>query len=356
MDRELTDSEALQLRSAPALAVSGWSGSGKTTATVEIIARLGEQGLRTSVIKHHGHADEADRPGSDTELFARAGAWRTVVRTGREQVIRSPGARASLSATVQELLQDSDLVVLEGFKTEPLAKVWLQHPTKPGPPDEVVNVLATLPWSPDRADLLLEIVRSHVEGAWQRRLVFGGVLVGGRSRRMGRPKQLLTHRGRTFYERVSDTLRTVTNRVMAIGAGPLPADTHDPRLPDVEGAAGPLAGILSALRWAPHAAWIIAASDLPHLSADAVRWMLAERAPGRWAVLPRLTPDGPIEPLLAVYEPQSRAALEALARQKLLAPRHIASLIPVATPCPPQHLHAAWKNTNTPAELVTLED
>jgi molybdopterin-guanine dinucleotide biosynthesis protein A len=88
---------------------------------------------------------------------------------------------------------------------------------------------------------------------------------------------------------------------------------------------------------------------------EALQWILSQRAPGRWAILPKLSVTGPAEPLLAMYEPQARAALEGLGRRSVFAPRRLLPMIPVATPCPPHHLHTAWRNINTLQELAAIE-
>ena len=111
--------------------------------------------------------------------------------------------------------------------------------------------------------------------------------------------------------------------------------------------------MLAAMRWRPRTTWIFAACDMPLLQADAVRWLLSERRPGRWAVLPRVS-DAGVEPLLALYEPQSRALLEELVGRGLAAPRHIIGDPAVATPAPPASLASRWANANTPEELARI--
>lgn len=219
--------------------------------------------------------------------------------------------------------------------------------------------------------------------------LYAGVLIGGASRRMGRPKHLLrtaprepldsngahepggvsesdsrsasdgarasknTPNGSTWIERTVATLAPHAERVFILGAGELPAALADlPRLVDAPETRGPLAGILAALRHAPQAAWLVAACDLPDISPAAVAWLLAQRSPQRVAILPTI--DGRPEPVLAIYEPAARAALEELARAPDPAPRRLASCDGVYTPVPPARLCAAWRNVNTPAELGRL--
>lgn len=190
--------------------------------------------------------------------------------------------------------------------------------------------------------------------AWLRRPVFAGVLVGGASTRMGRSKSLLRLEGMTFAERVVAAVRERVERIVLLGDGPAPSMPPDVvRLPDVPGLGGPLAGILAGLRWAGEVCWLVVACDLPILRAEAVDWLLGQRRPGRWAVLPKITPSR-VEPLAALYEPESRMLLEKLVARGCHAPRQLEGDPAVYTPTPPPSLRECWANVNTPEELERL--
>ena len=173
---------------------------------------------------------------------------------------------------------------------------------------------------------------------------------------MGRPKPTVGFRGRPLVERVVAALEREVEEVVLLGDGPCPASLAGlATLADARDARGPMAGMLAALRWAPRAAWVIAACDLPLVTGEAIAWLLGERAPGRWAVIPSLD-GGRLEPLLAVYEPQALPLLERLAERGVAAPRFIADDGPVHCPRPPLALHPAWRNVNTPEELEVLDE
>jgi molybdopterin-guanine dinucleotide biosynthesis protein A len=59
-------------------------------------------------------------------------------------------------------------------------------------------------------------------------------------------------------------------------------------LPDVPDKRGPLAGMLAAMRWRLDVSWLFMACDLPQVSSMSVEWLIGKRAPGVWAILPRL--------------------------------------------------------------------
>jgi molybdopterin-guanine dinucleotide biosynthesis protein A len=194
----------------------------------------------------------------------------------------------------------------------------------------------------------------QTEQAWTKRRILGGVLIGGSSTRMGRTKSLLRYQEKTFVELVIAVLRQRVERVVLLGEGQTPEVPPEiARLPDAPGLAGPLAGILAALRWQPQACWIVVACDLPLLRVAALDWLLAQRRPQRWAVLPRVGPER-VEPLLAIYEPESLTLLEDIVTSGHRSPRHLEGHAAVHSPTPPVDLHDCWTNVNTPEEYRRL--
>ncbi len=113
-------------------------------------------------------------------------------------------------------------------------------------------------------------------------------------------------------------------------------------------AQGPIAGIAAAQATHPEAAWLVLACDLPFLRLPVLEHLLAHRDRGALATAFRSAHDGLPEPLCAIWEPSSRAAvLDAIAagrhcpRKLLLA--HGATLIePLDS--------GALDNVNTPEE------
>ena len=171
---------------------------------------------------------------------------------------------------------------------------------------------------------------------------------------MGRAKSLLRFGGTTFLERVTAVVRQRAERTVLLGDGPAPPMPPEiARLSDVPGLAGPLAGILAALRWRPDACWLIAACDLPGVRVEALDWLLSRRRPEYWAILPKLVPPR-VEPLLAVYEPESAVLLEQIAASGQWSPHTLADMAKVHSPMPPAALRDCWININTPDQLQKL--
>jgi len=83
---------------------------------------------------------------------------------------------------------------------------------------------------------------------------------------------------------------------------------------------------------------------------DAIRWLLSLRRPGVWAILPRLAGRSRVEPLLAVYEPMIRPAVERLAREGDFRLQGLVGLPHVVTPEVPADLEDCFRNVNTPRQ------
>ena len=180
--------------------------------------------------------------------------------------------------------------------------------------------------------------------------VLGAVLIGGHSTRMGSPKQLLEFDGVCFVERIAAVLGPCVDRVVLVGGGEVPAACASlARISDAPGLAGPLAGILAALRSEPDASWVVAACDQPRVRAEAVEWLLAQRSADVWGVLPR-DAAGRVEPLLAFYDARARDVLEALAAEGRIAPREFAAHPRCATPVIPVSLAECWESVDRPAD------
>ena len=183
--------------------------------------------------------------------------------------------------------------------------------------------------------------------------LLGGVLVGGQSRRMGRPKQLIEIGGTTMIEHVVAALIEEVDEILLLGAGPVPLVLESlSRVADAEECRGPMAGVLGAMRAEPEASWIVAACDMPLLRPEAVRWLVSRRRQGAWVVFPTL--EGFVEPLLSLYEPDARALLEEAAAAGEHALRHLASNPRVVTAEAPESLRRCWFSANTPQEILSL--
>ena len=208
-----------------------------------------------------------------------------------------------------------------------------------------------------RPERVFNLLLDQLAMEWRKTPVWACVLIGGRSSRMGRPKHLLTDAcGQTWLARSVALVRPLVSGVALSGRGDVPDDLADlPRLPDVPGVSGPLAGILSAMRWQPNVSWLVIACDLPGITTEALAWLLAACRPGIWGPVPRIHIDGPVEPLLAHYDFRARLLFEDLARQGCLRVSAVAENKKIETPLVPEHLRPSWRNVNSPEDLRPQE-
>jgi molybdenum cofactor guanylyltransferase len=356
---------------APVLALCGFSGSGKTTLLESAIPHLVAIGLAIAVVKHDAHGLSIDRLGKDSDRFFRAGA--TVALRGPSEQAQRRGSFASLTleSTLADLARDHDLILVEGHKDTKLPKLWLSGKENSPPPAEVTDVLQILPWDSERLPLFLKFIDGWLVQAHNLQPLYGGLLVGGKSARMGSPKQLLEFKGRTLAEIAITALSSVLNRgssnsaedddasdrrLAILGAGPIPSSLQNiARLPDPPGLVGPLAGLLAAHRWNPRAAWILAACDHPWLDQSDVQFLVDERKPGTWAIMPR-QPDGHPYPTFALFEPQSLQVLERSVLVRGPENVRIAELFDHPRTLIVPHAKRALFNANTPAQFKTASE
>src|SRR3977135_1901189 len=107
------------------IGLAGWSGAGKTTLLARVIPHLLKEGLRVSVIKHAHHSFDVDVPGKDSWGHRQSGAAAGVVSAGKRWALMHE-LRGAAEPRLPELLRKMsrvDLVVVEGFKSEPHRKI-----------------------------------------------------------------------------------------------------------------------------------------------------------------------------------------------------------------------------------------
>jgi molybdopterin-guanine dinucleotide biosynthesis protein B len=107
------------------IGLAGWSGAGKTTLLARLIPYFGAEGLRVSVIKHAHHSFDVDIPGKDSWVHRQAGAVEVLVSSGKRWALMHE-LRGAAEPRLPELLgrmSRVDLVVVEGFKSEPHRKI-----------------------------------------------------------------------------------------------------------------------------------------------------------------------------------------------------------------------------------------
>lgn len=114
----------------PLVSVAGWKDAGKTGVAVALAAELRARGYRVMALKH-GHRFQLDTPGTDSWRLTHESEVERVLLAGPSDMALmgrwgpdgEPGA-ASLAA---RHLWEADVVVVEGWKGEPLPAVEVRH-------------------------------------------------------------------------------------------------------------------------------------------------------------------------------------------------------------------------------------
>jgi molybdopterin-guanine dinucleotide biosynthesis protein B len=261
------------------LAISGWSGAGKTTLIEALIPRLAGRGLRVGVVKHDAHRLEFDRPGKDTMRLREAGAARVEGLDERWwfQVAAAPRGAGRLPLPPAFRL-DVDILVVEGGKSGTLDKIWLVGPDGKGPPEETGAVILIVHRGPGAVEVVEERLVGWLESRW-RGQARGAVVLGAGA----------------HGERAARVAASLTDTVLA-------------SLRPVPGIPGPAGELLAAVRWAPERSWIALDAGRPCPAPERLEWLWSRRRPGIWAVVS--SRDGRPDPLGAIYEPQAAHLLE----------------------------------------------
>ncbi len=137
----------------PVIGFAAYSGTGKTALLKKLLPRLTAQGLRIGMIKHAHHRFDIDHPGKDSFELRKAGAEQMLIASGsRWALMTDTPDREEEDPDLMELLarldtDTLDLVLVEGFKTQPFNKIELQRPSlgKPllYPTDSSIIAVAT---------------------------------------------------------------------------------------------------------------------------------------------------------------------------------------------------------------------
>ena len=133
------------------IGLAGYSGSGKTTLAEKLITNITQRGFSLATIKHAHHAFDADVPGKDSWRHRKAGASQVLVSSAMRRIkfTETPnGNEADLNTLLGELLP-SDIVLVEGYKTQPIPKIeifrdQMDHPALYPAMPEIIAVASNI--------------------------------------------------------------------------------------------------------------------------------------------------------------------------------------------------------------------
>ncbi len=140
--------------------------------------------------------------------------------------------------------------------------------------------------------------------------LYGLVLSGGKSSRMGTDKGLISYHGIPQREYLYHLLSQVCERTF-ISLRPEQMEGLPPDMAvilDENKVRGPYNGLLSAHNQFPDAAWLVLACDLPLMDLTALEELIASRDPQAMATAFAKKENPLPEPMCAIWEPHAFAA------------------------------------------------
>ena len=114
-------------------AIVGWKNSGKTTLVSRLVRELTERGRQVATVKHGHHAAAMDVAGSDTHRHREAGACSTMLVTDNGWSLNVARETLTLDGALARC-PEADIVLVEGFKNAPAAKIECRRAEADGPP------------------------------------------------------------------------------------------------------------------------------------------------------------------------------------------------------------------------------
>ena len=183
--------------------------------------------------------------------------------------------------------------------------------------------------------------------------IYGLVLAGGQSRRMGHDKALLVRDGRSQLSHVAGLLAGHTERVFVSTRHEQQDDPERSQfetIVDRYDNMGPIAGLLTALESHPNHDWLIVACDLPNIDDETLQFLVAHRAADKPFTAFTSSYDQLPEPLCAIYRAGSETVIRGFVDDGITCPRKI--LIRSDTALLEQPNPAALDNINTPEDLA----
>ena len=346
----------------------GHSGSGKSTLIQKLIKRFSSH-LHVGYIKHDAHKFEMDKEGKDTFMARAAGASNVGISSNKTSalILNDQNDRQLFT---QNFI-DSDVVFIEGYKKSLCHKILMwtgsdddQALLKKYLSEDKQQLLAivgsdsqspaeNIPYfNRNNIDEIYNFVNEYWKEIISSRPVYGLILGGGHSTRMGEDKSKITYHGKSQVEYLYELLENKTEKTYLSCRQEQTSSSKLNRISTIEDrflGFGPTGGILSAFQKHPNAAWLVVACDMPFVNAEVINDLIKGRNPYRLASCFYNEERKWPEPLCAIYEPKAALRLgQYLAMgnpcpRKVLMNSSIENLKPIS--------QTILGNVNTPEEF-----
>lgn len=139
-------------------------------------------------------------------------------------------------------------------------------------------------------------------------MIYGLILVGGRSSRMGSDKSQINYHGIPQAQFLYDLLSKYCSKVF-FSCREEQATNFQPSIIDKYSEAGPISGLLSAFDVHPNASWLLIACDMPLINNDSIQFLLKNRNLEKSATAFLNIGNNSPEPLFTIYENSGREKL-----------------------------------------------
>ena len=168
---------------------------------------------------------------------------------------------------------------------------------------------------------IIQWLRAQLTAA--RAPLYGLVLAGGKSQRMGEDKGLIDYHGLPQREYLAQQLAGTCGKVFYSLRSGLEAPVSGEVIRDSISGLGPYGAILSAYREHPNAAWLVVACDLPLLDREGLQTLAQKRNPSKLATAFHNPATGWPDPLVTIWEPRAYTVLLQFLAQGYSCPRKV---------------------------------
>jgi molybdopterin-guanine dinucleotide biosynthesis protein A len=152
--------------------------------------------------------------------------------------------------------------------------------------------------------------------------IYGLVLAGGRSSRMGSDKGLIQYHEKSQREFLFDSLAKHCDKVFTSSSAEQGVPAQLNPLCDEYDIKGPMNGILSAFKKFPDQAWLIVAVDMPFVDEHVLCQLILNRNTSKVATCFYNEEQKFPEPLLTLWEPKALPLLLKSFQEGQVSPKH----------------------------------
>ncbi len=325
------------------IAFCGFSNSGKSTLISSILKEIHNH-YKIGYIKSDAHSFEMDKKEKDTSKAYANGAQKVFISDPTHYASINRGEPSNFDLKNQFI--DCDFVIVEGHKRSNVPKfVFIGEGEKKLKTiekfnnNEFKNVLAfignsgedsfsnELPFfTRNQVSEITNFFLNRFYKIYNNSPIYGLILTGGKSSRMGKDKGSLKYHGKSQIQYGHDLLEEHCDKVFIScrkEQTKLPHLVKFNQIYDSFPSIGPSSGILSAMFEHPEATWIIIACDLPYLDSSTIDNLIKNRNPFKTATCYLNPKRSWPEPLCTIYEIKSRVKLMQFFAQGRPCPRKV---------------------------------